>query len=502
MKIKTRFNLTLAVFGVTLVPIAASLVVTARQVEQVQQRQARALALELGARELSYVSNDFLLNRESLQRNRWEVKIAALSEDVQALLQDDPEQRALVGAIEENHRRLRAVFNDVVSTIGNPTANRDGAAVMAFIRVAWSRMEVQSQEAAFNAARLSRMLEDQVDGLRRRNVTLIFVIVGASGAFLLANYTLVQRDVLKAIADLQTGTGVVGSGNLDHAIEVRHSDEIGDLARSFNRMTASLREVTASKADLEREIAEREKAQAELVDLSADIAQQNVELETANRDLESFIASVSHDLRQPLRAMHSFSHLLTRDYAGRLDDRGRDYLERVCRGTEKMSGLIEDLLALAQVSRQELERTVVDLSAVAAAIVADLRQAEPERRVEVVVQERLVVSADPRMLEIALSNLLGNAWKFTSKQERARIEFGAFEQDGDLVYVVRDNGAGFDSKHAGKAFQPFQRLHADRDFEGTGIGLSIVERVIRRHGGAARIEGEPGKGAAVYFTLR
>jgi len=303
------------------------------------------------------------------------------------------------------------------------------------------------------------------------------------------------------MAELQVGTGIVGSGNLDYAIEVKRSDEIGELSRSFNRMTASLREVTASKADLEREVAERKKAEADLVSLTADLARQNVELETANKDLESFVSSVSHDLRQPLRAMHSFSQLLEKEYGGRLDERGRDYLARVCRGTAKMSRLIEDLLALARVSRQEIERTEVDLSAAAATAVAELRERDPGRHVEVAVQEGMVASVDPQLLEVALANLFDNAWKFTSKRERARIEFCATEQGGKTVYCVRDNGAGFDSALAEKAFQPFQRLHADKEFEGTGIGLTIVERVVHRHGGTIRIEGEPGKGAAVHFTL-
>src|SRR5208283_755269 len=169
--------------------------------------------------------------------------------------------------------------------------------------------------------------------------------------------------------------------------------------------------------------------------------------------------------------------------------------------SEKMNKLIEDLLYLFHISRQERSRTEFNMSDKASSIVAGLREADPGKSVEVIIQEGLAAFADPGLTEVALSNLLGNAWKFTSKTDKARIEFGAFEQDGKNVYYVRDNGSGFDPQYATKMFLPFHRLHSGDEFEGTGIGLSIVERIIRRHGGKVWAEGKVGKGATVYFTL-
>jgi light-regulated signal transduction histidine kinase (bacteriophytochrome) len=166
-----------------------------------------------------------------------------------------------------------------------------------------------------------------------------------------------------------------------------------------------------------------------------------------------------------------------------------------------MTRLINDLLHLSKISRQEIAHGRVDLSAGVSSLVAELHQANPERDVEVEIREGLTALADHGLMKIVLANLVGNAWKFTSKTQKARIEFGAVEKKGKTVYFLRDNGAGFDQAYAEKMFWPFQRLHSDREFEGTGIGLAIVERVIRRHGGKVWAEGVPNKGATVYFTL-
>ena len=231
------------------------------------------------------------------------------------------------------------------------------------------------------------------------------------------------------------------------------------------------------------------------------MAARNLELEDVNKELEAFIYSVSHDLRAPLRTMAAFVSFLFEEYAERLDEQGNDYLTRISQSSAKMSRLIEDLLNLSKLSRQEIKRTEVDLSALARSIVSGHREANPGRKVEVSIEDGVTALADPSLTEIVLSNLIGNAWKFTSKTAKARIEFGTLEKDGKTVYYVRDNGAGFDPQYASKMFQPFHRFHSGDEFDGTGIGLSIVERIIRRLGGRVWAEGEVGKGATMYFTL-
>jgi signal transduction histidine kinase len=240
-------------------------------------------------------------------------------------------------------------------------------------------------------------------------------------------------------------------------------------------------------------------------DASKDLEDANRELEGANRELEAFSYSVSHDLRAPLRTIDGFSQILQEDYEAVLDEEGLDYLGRVRAASAHMAMLIDDLLDLSRVSRRPLRREPIDLASLAAEIIDDLRAAEPERNVEFVAGEDIRANGDVSLLKVALENLLGNAWKFTERVEVARIEFGVDRRPrpGFLgpVYFVRDNGAGFDQAYSDKLFGAFQRLHGQDEFEGTGIGLATVARIIHRHGGRVWAEGEVGEGATFYFTL-
>jgi two-component system, NtrC family, sensor kinase len=246
------------------------------------------------------------------------------------------------------------------------------------------------------------------------------------------------------------------------------------------------KELEATEARAARELAE---TRAALVG----------ELERKNKELEAFSYSVSHDLRAPLRSIDGFSQALLEDYLERLDDRGKDYLRRVRTAAQRMSELIDDLLQLSRLGRAELKRERIDLADIARLVAADLRKNDPQRQANVVVEEGLWAEADSRLIRVALENLLGNAWKFTAQVEAPKIELGA--TPGGDAFFVRDNGAGFDMAYVGKLFGPFQRLHAEAEFPGTGIGLAIVQRIINRHGGRAWAEGEAGRGATFYFTI-
>lgn len=235
--------------------------------------------------------------------------------------------------------------------------------------------------------------------------------------------------------------------------------------------------------------------------LGAHLARTNRELEAVNEELHAFSYSVSHDLRAPLRSLDGFSQALLTEYPERLDAQGRHYLQRVRAAAVHMGQLIDDLLMLSRVTRSGLQRTAVDLSAIAYRVAAELREREPERDGEFVVTGGLRADGDPRLVRIALQNLLDNAWKFTRPCASARIEFGHTFHNGRHAYFVRDNGVGFDMTYSDKLFAAFQRLHGAREFSGTGIGLAIVQRVVHKHGGRIWAEGEPGKGAVFYFTL-
>ena len=256
---------------------------------------------------------------------------------------------------------------------------------------------------------------------------------------------------------------------------------------------------------IKQDITERQQAEEEIrklnMELDERIRLRTSELQTSNKELEAFCYSVSHDLRAPLRGINGFSQALVEDYSDKLDATGIDFLQRICDSCQRMAQLIDDLLNLSRLSRADMRRQPVSLSDLAREVAHGLRETTPGRAVEFRIAEGVTATGDPALLQVALSNLLANAWKFTAKGAESIIEFGVRQPDGHAIYFVRDNGTGFDMAYADKLFKPFQRLHAMREFPGTGIGLATVERVIRRHGGRVWAEAAPGQGATFYFTL-
>lgn len=262
------------------------------------------------------------------------------------------------------------------------------------------------------------------------------------------------------------------------------------IFRNIDDRRRHQREIEILNTSLEQRVEER----------TADLETSNRALAAANREMESFSYSVSHDLRAPLRHINGFSQALMEEYGDLLDGPGKEYLARICAASDRMATLIDDLLELSRVTRAELRRDAVDLSRLCRGIAATLRESAPERDATFIIADGAGAHGDPLLLRQALENLLGNAWKYTSKTPGARIEFGVAAASGTTTYFVRDNGVGFDMAYAGKLFGAFQRLHG-AEFEGTGIGLATVQRIIQRHGGTIRAEGTVGGGATFYFTL-
>lgn len=286
-------------------------------------------------------------------------------------------------------------------------------------------------------------------------------------------------------------------------------DEFDRMVGAFNGMSSGLRELYRElnevNAELEEDIAARRKAEEEVNRLNAEleqrVRQRTADLEASNKELDSFTYSVSHDLRAPLRRIEGFGQILANEYAGQLDDRFRHYLERIRAGSHDMSEMIDSFLKLSRSTRSEITIEQINLSEMAAKVVARLHEKDPLRSVAVSIAPDLIDQGDRRLLESVLENLLGNAWKYSRHNKGAEISFGTEVSGGQTIYVVRDNGAGFDMNYLDRLFKPFCRLHRSEEFEGTGIGLATVVRILARHGGRIWGDGAIGKGATFRFTL-
>lgn len=285
-------------------------------------------------------------------------------------------------------------------------------------------------------------------------------------------------------------------------VPIRRASPIGAIGNYW----ATPHKVTEEEVRLLQALADSTSVAMEnvelLASLEARVRDRTAQLEAANKELETFSYSVSHDLRAPLRSIDGFSLALEEDLDKTLDEDSRANLARIRSAVGRMNGLIDDMLALAKVSRGEMRDLPVDLSELSRAVIDELRAQAPARKVDVKIADGLVVKGDPSLLRAVLDNLLGNAFKFTSRRDEAVIEVGRADKDGEAVYFVRDNGAGFDMSFAKRLFGPFQRLHTDAEFPGTGIGLATVQRIIHRHGGRIWPESKPGEGTTFSFTLR
>ena len=253
---------------------------------------------------------------------------------------------------------------------------------------------------------------------------------------------------------------------------------------------------------IDRDITERKQAETEIRALNENLAHRAAQLAIANKELEAFSSSVSHDLRTPLTRIYSAGQIMMDSYTDNLGEHGLFFVQTICDACENMEELIEALLSLSRMASSELNRSEYDISYIAEIVAAELQLSDPSRHAEFAIERGLVDYFDPRLIKALLENLFGNAWKYTQKTPETRIEFGVTEVEGEKVYFVRDNGAGFDMEKAHKLFKPFQRLHDNAEFKGTGIGLATVRRIVERHGGRVWGEGEIGRGATFYFTLK
>jgi len=735
MKIRTTLFLSLGIFALILVIIFASVISTSQQVERLNVQVQIASSIEKGANDLGFLSNEYLLYREDLQRERWSAKYNDISDQLDGLSPDHPEQKALVESIRTNQERLYTVFSEIAPALN---ASPEGPALVtdpAFLQVSWSRLAVQNQAIITDASQLVHLLEQEREQLSQTNFLLIISLMGAFLAFLITEHFLVNRRTLKSIGELMKGAAEIGAGNLDISLPAESDDEIGDLAHSFNRMASDLQKVTASKGDLEREIDVRMKIesalreseekfrtvadftsdweywmgpdqrliyispscekvtgysrtefaarpalieeivhpqdlelvqrheawkdqgtttesldfrivhrdgslrwighqcmqvfskdgrllgrrvsnrditdrknreellarQAAMLDLANDVIfvkdlddrivswnaggeakygwkevevvgakayellqtrfpvpwrqiqeqifatgrwegeltnttrngesltmnsrlslqrdhegrpvailesqrditplqEYAVSLSRSNKELEQFAYVASHDLREPLRMVTSFSQLLKQKYQGRLDSDADEFIGYIVGGAARMDALIQDLLEYSRVSSQAKPFGPTDMEVVMDNVHKNMAVIIRENGADITSGPLPTIIADQSQMVQLVQNLVANAIIYR-RDELPKIRVEAREKGLEWIFSVHDNGIGIDPAYFDKIFELFQRLHSREQYPGTGIGLAICRRIVERHGGRIWVKSEPGKGSIFFFSI-
>ena len=479
MKISTKGRLATTTALATIGLIAGMIWWANQEVEDASGRRRQTIELTRGLTELRLVTFEYMLHRHERPREQEREVSDRLARLIEANSFSGTGQSEVLAHLREQNVAAHRLFEELVATPLADGANAtDNELIRRFEAQLSSRLLILQQESLADAFRLTDFSTERINAAQQR-----VVIVILAGLALIALTTggaawLINRKVLAPIGRLGEATREVAAGNWNYKLDVTGDDEIADMSRNFDAMTHSLR---ASFAQIERS---------------------NQELAALNQEMEAFSYSVSHDLRGPLRSMDGFSLALLEDYGDKLDGEARDSLQRIRAASQRMGRLIDELLGLSRVTRVELTRKPANLSELAREIADSLDQEQPTRAVQWVIEEAMTVHADRALLQIAMQNLLQNAWKFTGKTDRPVIRVGAIERDGKKEYFVADNGVGFDMAYADRLFGAFQRLHHESEFAGTGIGLAIVQRIFRRHGGKIWAQAQPGLGATFFFQLK
>lgn len=496
MRIRTLLVTGTIVSGAVVATVIAYLVTAARNLETTLAQDRGAGTIIVSLFEQSEILSDYLFHPGERARVQWQSKheaIGRLLDDIAAL---DSAEDPLILRMQAHHGKTADAFSRLLHSLENrqTVLNELQEHRAAEVRLA-------SQTMLSLATELVRKAEASFSQTRYELAWSVAVLIAAIVALLAGVWFIVGWRVVGPVGRLQQEITAFRGGRVGTWHGIRNDDEIGDVARAFQGMAENLATVMVSRDELAKEVESRKQAEQTARQLADSVQAHAQQLDAVIKELESFAYSVSHDLRAPLRSMAGFCQALVEDYGPALDDTGRDYVQRISAASKRMGQLIDDLLTLSRVTRTEIRHTEVDLSEMAGIIAEQLHLSEPHRQVAFRIQPGMTAQGDEPLLRTVLENLIGNAWKYSSKKPNATIEFGRSANGAEPAYYVRDDGAGFDMAHADKLFQPFQRLHRASEFEGTGIGLASVANIIRRHGGRIWADSKLGAGTTMHFTV-
>ena len=417
---------------------------------------------------------------------QWQTQHRELAPILGAILTFDAETIVLKAWVLEQNVALGLLFDNLSKT-------EHGAVSKESLEIIGGQLDVRTASMVSDVLAINNMTTEYINRQKKLARGAMGMFIAILAGVVVCLLRILQRRIVTPIVTLQEASARFSAGTLDQAIAIEGNDEITALATSFETMRIALRD-RLIELDAARTLIKEENDK-----LAQRVDERTAALKAANCELDSFAYAVSHDLRAPLRAMSGFSQALIEDYGAQLPDDARVYLDQINIASLRMGQLIDGLLVLSRSTRVELRHDGIDLSSMADGILTELTHADPQRKIACQIEPGLSVRGDARMIEVVMTNLLDNAWKYTRSTAQPTIR--VYAEAGSHFICVADNGAGFDMAHAGKLFQPFQRLHRQDEFPGTGIGLATVSRIVQRHGGIMKAEGAVGQGATFCFSL-
>lgn len=492
MKIRVKLRLALACSVTFATALAWLLVQTHRQMRDVTRRTEQTDAIVTSAFDLRILTGDLMAYGTERARLQWEAKYAALAHLLESATADTAEEGQLLARMQANANALERSFRRFSRELQSPPADASAAQFRAH---QMARVDVYLLQLKADARRLFDLLYATMLRRERLNSAAIATFCMALLGLVVSVAAMVTRAAIRPLQHLETGAAAIGTGNLDHRLNIATQDEVGELARAFDRMADSLKATMASRDELAAEVANRRRAERQLQSAMAELAR-------SNQELEQFAYVASHDLQEPLRKISAFGGLIREEAGPGLSPPVQDYLSRMENAVKRMQALIDDLLTLSRITTHAHPFAQVRLAEVLAEATSDLGAQLQETRGRIEAGELPTLQGDPVQLRQLLQNVIGNALKFHQPGVPPVVKISCTaDSDSSWRITISDNGIGFDEKYLGKIFTIFQRLHSREVYSGSGIGLAVCKKIAERHGGSITARSQPGQGASFIISL-